>query len=563
MLTRFVRIQLILFTIASVVGVSVMMFTYMQLPTLFGLGRTTVTLQMPDTGALYRFSNVTYRGVQIGKVTDIRLTRTGAEATLSLDESPQVPADLRAEVRSVSAVGEQYVELLPNTDSGPYLQTGDVITMTEDDVPQAVGPMLDQLNKLVSGIPKDQLSQLLDESFQAFNGAGYDFQSLIDSASTITNDANSVSDQTVALIEDAGPLLDGAAESADATRLWAASLAGVTEQLRINDPQIRTVLQTGPGLADEVSALLTQVQPTLPILLANLVSVGQVAVTYHASIEQLLVLLPPYIAAQQAYGLGFKNPSGLPHGDFTLQLGDPSVCTVGFLPPSSWRSPADVTTIDTPDGLYCKLPQDAPMVVRGARNYPCMEHPGKRAPTVELCNDPRGYVPLAERQHSIGPYQLDPNLVSQGIPPDTRYVPDSQIYGPVGGTPLPPGAVPAGTPPDGVAPPPTVPEPAVESVIPDSILDPPVPNEVAPTAPPLPEVGPLPPAEVAPAPAPAAVPTPQAAPAGLETSPGPSVAFAQYDPQTGQYVSPTGQSFTQSNLVAPGDHRTWQDMMLG
>ncbi len=36
MLTRFVRNQLIIFTIASIVGVAVMMFTYMQVPTLLG-----------------------------------------------------------------------------------------------------------------------------------------------------------------------------------------------------------------------------------------------------------------------------------------------------------------------------------------------------------------------------------------------------------------------------------------------------------------------------------------------------------------------------------------------
>ena len=47
MMTRFVRNQLIIFTIASIVGVSVMLFTYMQVPTLLGLGRINVTLQLP------------------------------------------------------------------------------------------------------------------------------------------------------------------------------------------------------------------------------------------------------------------------------------------------------------------------------------------------------------------------------------------------------------------------------------------------------------------------------------------------------------------------------------
>ena len=144
MLTRFVRNQLIIFTIASIVGVAVMLFTYMQVPTLLGLGRINVKLELPAAGGLYRFSNVTYRGVQVGKVTDVKLTENGAEATLTLDTSPKIPADLQAEVRSVSAVGEQYVDLRPRTDSGPYLEDGSVIAKDNTTIPQAVGPMLDQ-----------------------------------------------------------------------------------------------------------------------------------------------------------------------------------------------------------------------------------------------------------------------------------------------------------------------------------------------------------------------------------------------------------------------------------
>ena len=441
MLTRFVRNQLIIFTIASIVGVAVMLFTYMQVPTLLGIGRIDVKLQLPATGGLYQFSNVTYRGVQVGKVTDVKLTETGAEATLTLDTSPKIPADLQAEVRSVSAVGEQYVDLRPRTDSGPYLGDGSVIAMDNATIPQQVGPMLDQVSTLVNSIPKDRISDLLDESFKAFNGAGYDFQSLLDSSSKLTGDLNSVSDQTQGLINDSGPLLDSQVETTDAIRTWARSLSGVTQQIAQNDPQVRAILQSGPGFASEVSGLLNQIKPTLPVLLANLTTLGQVLVTYNPSLEQLLVMLPAVVAAEQSFGLPKNNPTGLPAaGDFAFTISDPPSCTVGFLPPSQWRNPADTTSIDTPDGLYCKLPQDSPIAVRGARNYPCMGHPGKRAPTVELCNDPKGFQPLAMRQHALGPYPIDPNLIAQGVPVDDRVDFQDRIFAPIEGTPLPPGA---------------------------------------------------------------------------------------------------------------------------
>src|ERR1700742_3679800 len=138
MLTRFVRIQLAIFAIVGTIGVIAMVLFYIQAPALLGIGRMTVPLELPSTGGLYQFSNVTYREVQLGKVPSVGLTPTGAKATLSLGTSPKVPANLTAKVLSVSAVGEQYVDLQPNTDSAPYLHNGSVISARETTIPQPV-----------------------------------------------------------------------------------------------------------------------------------------------------------------------------------------------------------------------------------------------------------------------------------------------------------------------------------------------------------------------------------------------------------------------------------------
>jgi phospholipid/cholesterol/gamma-HCH transport system substrate-binding protein len=550
MLTRFVKIQLTLFTIAAVVGVAIMAFVYLQAPTLLGVGKYTVKVQLPTTGGLYQFSNVTYRGVQMGKVTDVALTETGAEATMELNTSPKIPANLLAAVRSISAVGEQYVDLQPRTDSGPYLEDGSVIPANQTSVPQAVGPVLDQTSKLLDSIPGDKLSKLLDEAHTAFGGSGFDLGSLLDSGAKIAADSNSVADNTKSLIDDSGPLLDSQVKTTDEIRTWARSLAGVTEQFNNNDPQFRNILATGPGAAQEATKLLDQIKPTLPVLLANLTSIGQIGVTYHAGLEQLLVLLPPWVAALQTYGVSAGNSGGMPLGEFAIEMGDPSPCTVGFLPPSQWRSPADMTTIDTPDGLYCKLPQDSPVAVRGTRNYPCQNKPGKRAPTAEICNSDKPFVPLAMRQHALGPAPIDPNLVAQGIPPDDRIDPSANIYGPLEGTPLPPGVgepgPPATSPPPGAAPP--VPMGAAPEEAPPVDAPPPPPPA---DAPPL---GPLPGPDGA---------APQAAPSayGGNGSDGPSVAIATYNPKTGQYATPDGHVFTQSDLGTQGPPKTWKDML--
>lgn len=505
MLTRLVRAQLIIFTIASVIGVATMIFGYMNVPTWLGVGHIKVIVELPGTGGLYRFGNVTYRGVQIGKVVSVTPTATGAIAELSVKSSPKIPADVQANVRSVSAVGEQYVDLIPQGTGPPFLAEGSVIRRADTTVPQKVGPVLDQLSALVESVPKQKLSNLLDESFLAFDGAGYDVGSLLDSGSRIAADANATAERTRTLIDDSAPLLDSQSESADSLRNWTRSLAAVTDQVVENDPELRTIFDTGPGAADETSRLLDQIKPTLPVLLANLTSIGEVGVTYNPSLEQLLVLLPPYVA-----GFGslspVNNPTGLSFGAFSLMNGDPPPCTVGFLPPSQWRVPADETVIDTPDGLYCKLPQDSPIAVRGVRNNPCMGQPGKRAPTVEICNSDKPYEPLAMRQHVLGPYPFDPNLVSQGVPLDSRATPDELTFAPVEGTPLPPGAVPAGTAP--------VPPPPGSLNRPPSLPSPPLPATTV-----------------------------------------------QYDPRTGRYIGSDGQVYEQTDLKQSPAPTTWTDLL--
>lgn len=565
MLTRFVRTQLIIFAIASVIGVSVLAVSYLQVPLLLGWGRINVTLELPAGGGLYRLANVTYRGSQIGKVTAVDLTPDGARATLTLDPSPPIPADLVAQVRSVSAIGEQYVDLRPRTASGPYLRDGSVIARSDTEIPQPVGPMLDSMDALLATIPKDKLAALLAETSKGLDDAGFDLGSLLDSSATITSKTRQVSPQTQALIEDAEPLLNGQVQTADATRTWARSLANVTDQIVTDDPQVRTIINAAPGALQEVSQLLDAVKPTLPVLLANMTSVGQVGVTYLPSLEQLLVLFPPYLAVAP-----FNNATGLPLGNFRVEANDPPGCTVGFLPPSQWRSPADTNTIDTPDGLYCKLPQDSPILVRGARNLPCMDHPGKRAPTVDICDSDQQYQPLAMRQHVLGPSPLDPNLIAQGVPLDDRVTRGDNIFGPIEGTPMPGDAPPLSAPAVGPAAAPPIPPPpppgdaaaAPSEPAPAGAGDPgspaDAPGQQGPESAPGVSTSPPDVSGVSPPAAPPAVPN--SATTGALGQP--SFAAARYDPRTGRFMAPDGQVFTQTDLVSVGAPRDWRDLVM-
>jgi phospholipid/cholesterol/gamma-HCH transport system substrate-binding protein len=417
-----VKVQLAIFAVIAVVAGAVMLFGYIRVPALLGVGRYTVTVQLPQAGGLYQSGNVTYRGTEVGRVSAVQLTTTGVDAVLSLRSDVSIPSDLDAQVHSVSGIGEQYVALVPRSGDATPLKNGDVIPLSRATVPSDIGALLDSTNRGLQAIPKGNLKTVVDESYTAFGGLGPEISRIVKGGTALAIAAHKNLDPLTTLIDQSQPVLDSQADTADAIQGWAANLADITRQLKTNDVSVARLIQGGGPAADEARQLIDRLQPTLPLLLANLVSIGQVAVTYQPAIEQLLVLLPVGIAELQAtimVNKDSKHPSQFLN--FRLGFNVPPPCTTGFLPAQQMRSPSVVDTPDrAPGNLYCRIPQDSPTAVRGARNYPCLTRPGKRAPTVEMCESDENYVPLNDGNNWKG----DPNATLSGqdipqLPPTT------------------------------------------------------------------------------------------------------------------------------------------------
>ena len=421
-LSRRVRFQLAFFAVITLVAGGIMGLRFLDLPNLlFGVGHYRITLQLANSGGLYANGDVTYRGTPVGRVDAIRLTPNGVDAVLSMDSNVRIPADLTAEVHSQSAVGEQFVELVPRSDSGPSLQNGDIVPFDRTTVPPDINTLLNATNNGLQAIPGGDLTTVIDEANTAFGGLGPELSRIVRGTTTLTADARANLDAITTVIDQSKPLLDSQTDSADSIHAWAANLATVTDELRTQDQSIRGVLSAGPEAADQTRQLFERLKPTLPILMANLASAGQVAVTYQPNIEQLLVLLPRGIEVIQGAELADRNLKPPYKGinlSFNLNLNLPPPCTTGFLPATQMRSASDVDYPDRPPGdMYCRVPQDSSLNVRGARNLPCVTRPGKRAPTVKMCESDENYVPLNDGYNWKG----DPNATLSGQPvPQTR-----------------------------------------------------------------------------------------------------------------------------------------------
>ncbi len=418
-LNRQARIQLAVFTVLALVALTLMATNYMRLPAkLFGIGHYTVSMQLPVTGGLYESSNVTYRGTEIGKVTSVHLDDSGVVADLLLDSNVRVPGDLEAQVHSQSAIGEQYVELLPRSDSAPPLKEGDVIPLRDTSVPRNINNVLDAVKTGLQAVPRDDLKTVVDESYTAVGGLGPELTKIVDGLTNLSIDARANLDPMLALIDNAKPVLDTQIQTSDAIQNWASNVATVTRELQTHNDDVAGVIDQGAPALGEARQLVDRLQPTLPVLMANLVSVGQVGMIYHDNIEQILVLLPQLMAINQgafAANVNTKQDYAGLYLSFNLNLNLPPPCTTGYLPTQQMRSAALQDYPERPPGdLYCRVPQDSPFNVRGARNTPCETVPGKRAATVKECESDLPYVPLNDGYQWKG----DPNgtLTGQGVP---------------------------------------------------------------------------------------------------------------------------------------------------
>lgn len=558
MIDRLAKIQLSIFAVITVITLSVMAIFYLRLPATFGIGTYGVSADFVAGGGLYKNANVTYRGVAVGRVESVGLNPNGVTAHMRLNSGTAIPSNVTATVRSVSAIGEQYIDLVPpENPSSTKLRNGFRIQRQNTRIGQDVADLLRQAETLLGSLGDTRLRELLHEAFIATNGAGPELARLIESARLLVDEANANYPQVSQLIDQAGPFLQAQIRAGGDIKSLADGLARFTWQLRAADPRLRDTLADAPDAIDEANTAFSGIRPSFPALAASLANLGRVGVIYHKSIEQLLVVFPALFAAIITSAGGVPQDEGAKL-DFKIDLHDPPPCMTGFLPPPLVRSPADESVREIPRDMYCKTAQNDPSTVRGARNYPCQEFPGKRAPTVQLCRDPRGYVPVG-----TNPWRGPPIPYGTEVTDGRNILPPNKFpYIPPGADPD-PGVPIVGPPPPGqVAGPGPAPHQPAQPAPPPNDNGPPPPftSWLPPGYPPEPPQVPYP-ATIPPPPPPEGTgPPPGPAPGPQPQASGP--AYTIYDQLSGAFADPAGGT----GIFAPGmtgasSAENWVDLM--
>ncbi|WP_433680564.1 MlaD family protein [Nocardia sp. CA-119907] len=131
---------------------------------------TDASMVLRNSGSLGVGSPILLTGIQVGKVTSVQNTAAGVEVGFRVDKGHELPTDSTVTIEQLSALGEPYVQFVPNTDGGPYLKDGQrldtkdirtplsipevarLVTKTMNQLdPTVVGSIVDTLGKSISG----------------------------------------------------------------------------------------------------------------------------------------------------------------------------------------------------------------------------------------------------------------------------------------------------------------------------------------------------------------------------------------------------------------------------
>ena len=401
MITRRTKVQLMIFVLITMIGVSYVGARYARLDRLFFDDSYRVAAHFAESGGIFEGAQVSYRGVAVGQVGELELTDGGVDVLLDIDDdSKPIPADTRAVVANRSAVGEQYVDLQPETSAGPFLGDGDDIPRAMTETPIATTQLLVDLDRTVNSVNKDSLRTVVGELGKAFQGTGEDLGQIIDTSNSFIRTANDNFEVTTDLLEDGNVVLTTQLDKASAIRSFASDLSKFSDTLVSSDRDLRRVIENGSATATQLRTFLEDNRVDLGELINNLVTTGEVTAKHIDGTEMILVAYPYVVAG--GYTVVDKDPgSGLYDAHFGLILTqEPHVCTGGY-EGTDKRSPQDGSNRPMNEAAQCTEPQSKSNA-RGGQHAPGRAGTAYRPPVVGTYDRETGSVSYTDRSPSDG-----------------------------------------------------------------------------------------------------------------------------------------------------------------
>jgi phospholipid/cholesterol/gamma-HCH transport system substrate-binding protein len=228
-------------------------------------GGTRLHVEFTDAGGLGPRNDVTMRGVPVGSVESVTLTRRGlADVLVQLQPGVAVPQGTRADITRRSPIGDLTLDLQPGT-GGPMADEARIpvsATTTPPDPERTIA----ELAKVLGAVPSRDLQVLVHELATAVDNRGQDLATLSRVSGELPARILQVQRQLDHLIR-TGPQVTGVfAANAPALLDDIAQTAALADILRDNRHQLVSLSEHGASFATLYNELLASEKPNIACL---------------------------------------------------------------------------------------------------------------------------------------------------------------------------------------------------------------------------------------------------------------------------------------------------------
>lgn len=265
---------------------------------------------------LHAGSAVTYRGVQVGRVTNIALAHGKAKVSMAIDQTFKVPADATATIKPINVFGADDVMFdFPTGDAARPIEPGGDVAHTT--VSPELGDLFAAADPLLSQIDAPDLTTIVSNLAQASEGEGPTIAASIDEGVKLAD----LLDRTLPAQLSALDSFSGFASALTptATSLNAIALASNQGLPAFNQSadQYKKLLATLTPFAENLAQFLAAYHPDFETLLSSGDNVARVLLAQQQDIGQVISGLGVYLTKfANSYDPNETLPDGSHFGYF-------------------------------------------------------------------------------------------------------------------------------------------------------------------------------------------------------------------------------------------------------
>ena len=231
----------------------------------FGEEKTTtyrVTADIEQAPNVFVGNRVTVRGIEVGEIVDVEPSEDAVRMTLEIQGDIQIPAGPHLTVVPITVISDRYVQLDPPYRSGPTLEDGDHIPMTQTTIPAELDDVVTQLQELLRAIePKDgerrgPLAKLVTSLDKALGDNSEDLGGALEKSATVLENLAQSDSEITGLVRNLDRLFFALANRSSEIGLLNERLELVAKSLLKDQEHLEGTIEDVAGLSEETAGLI-------------------------------------------------------------------------------------------------------------------------------------------------------------------------------------------------------------------------------------------------------------------------------------------------------------------